>query len=181
MSPTDCSRRGVHDVDLSEVIAHAGVDETTLASHFPTKDELVLAVLDLRGQRWTVEFVETEARRLGTTPEDQLLAIFDVFDRWFHQDDFDACTFINILLEMGWDHPLGRACVAHLENIRNIVATLAKEAELNDPDRFARSWHILMKGSIISAAEGDFESAQLAKELGRSLIQQHRRNAPEPV
>ena len=46
--------------------------------------------------------------RRGDTPEEQLLAIFDVFDEWFRRDDFEACSFINVLLEMGTEHPAGR-------------------------------------------------------------------------
>jgi hypothetical protein len=37
-------------------------------------------------------------------------------------------------------------------------------------DAFARSWHILMKGSIISAAEGDLDAAKRAQALARLLI-----------
>ena len=51
---------------------------------------------------------------------------------------------------------------------------MATEAGLRDPAEFARSWHILMKGSIIAAAEGDTEAAQRAKAMGRLLIEQHR-------
>jgi hypothetical protein len=32
---------------------------------------------------------------------------------------------------------------------------LAAEADLRDPAEFALSWHILMKGSIVQADEGD--------------------------
>jgi hypothetical protein len=45
--------------------------------------------------------VEAEARRRGSTPEERLLAVFDVFDDWFRSDGFDTCTFVNVLLEMG--------------------------------------------------------------------------------
>ena len=41
-------------------------------------------------------------------------------------------------------------------------------------DSFARSWHILMKGSIISAAEGDVEAAPRGKAMARFLIDQFR-------
>jgi hypothetical protein len=54
------------------------------------------------------------------------------------------------------------------------VRRLADEAGLRDSENFARSWHILMKGSIIAAAEGDLDAAQRAKALGRSLIVDHR-------
>ena len=55
---------------------------------------------------------------------------------------------------------------------------LAEEASLSDPDSFARSWHILMKGSIVSAAEGDPNAAQRAKAMARRLIEDHSRTAP---
>ena len=168
------SRRGVRDVGINEVIASAGVAKATLYRHFPSKKDLVLAFLERREQRWTHEWLETEARRRGATPEEQILAIFDVFGEWFRRDDFEACAFINVLLEMGTDHSAGKACVGHLEHIRGVVSGLAEEAGLDDPDSFARSCHILMKGSIVSAAEGDVEAAQRAKAMARLLVEQHR-------
>jgi AcrR family transcriptional regulator len=175
------SRRGIRDVGVDEVIARAGVAKASLYRHFPSKDDLVVAFLDLREERWTVGWVEAEARRRGGTPEEQLLAIFGLFDEWFHRDDFEACSFINVLLEMGPAHPAGTASVQHLANIRSIVSTLAEEAGLREPDSFARSWHILMKGSIVSAAEGDAEAAQRARSMARLLIEQHRRPPRESV
>ncbi len=102
------------------------------------------------------------------------MAIFDVFDEWFRREDFEACSFINVLLEMGPEHPLGKASMRHLENIRSMVSGLAEEAGLRDPDSFARSWHILMKGSIVSAAEGDLEAAHRAQSMARQLIDEYR-------
>jgi AcrR family transcriptional regulator len=168
------SRRGVRGVGIEEVIENASVAKATLYRHFRTKDELVLAFLAQREQAWTLGFVELEARRRGTTAEERLLAIFDVFDEWFRRDDFEACSFINVLLEMGSQHVVGRASIDYLENIRSVVGGLAEEAELRDPASFARSWHILMKGSIISAAEGDLDAAQRAQAMARLLIEQHR-------
>ena len=168
------SRRGIRDVGIDEIVADAGVAKATLYRHFKSKDDLVLAFLKQREERWTVGFVEAEARRRGATPEERLLAIFDVFDEWFRREDFDACAFINVLLEMGPDHPVGKASIVHLDNIRAVVSTLASEAGLRDPETFARSWHILMKGSIISATEGDLDAARRAKSMARLLVEQYR-------
>ena len=168
------SRRAVRDVGIDEVIERAGVAKATLYRHFPSKDDLVIAFLERREERWTMAWVEAEARRRGDTPEDQLLAIFELFDEWFHRDDFEACAFVNVLLEMGPAHPVGQASVRHLASIRSVVGRLAEEAALRDPESFARSWHILMKGSIVSAAEGDAEAAQRARSMAQLLIAQHR-------
>ncbi|MGH3448107.1 MAG: TetR/AcrR family transcriptional regulator, partial [Nocardioidaceae bacterium] len=149
------ARRGIRDVGIDEVIATAGVAKATLYRHFASKTDLVLAFLVERERRWTYATVENGATSRADTPEEQLLAIFDVFADWFARDDFEACSFINVLLEMGPEHPAGRASIDHLATIRQVVERLAADAGLTDPVGFAQSWHLLMKGAIISTAEGD--------------------------
>jgi AcrR family transcriptional regulator len=168
------SRRGIRDVGIDELIARAGVAKATLYRHFPSKDDLVAAFLEQREQLWSREWVEHEATKRGATGEERLLAIFDLFDEWFHQEGFEGCSFINVLLEMGGQNPAGRASVRHLENIRSIVRRFAEAEGLRDPGAFAHSWHILMKGSIVAATEGDAEAARRAKSMARLLIAQHR-------
>ena len=168
------SRRGIQAVGVNEVTERAGVATATLYRHFPSKDKLVLAFLDLREQRWTKDIIEAEAMRRGSNPEERLLAIFDVLDEWFHRDDFEAGSFIKVLLELGPKHPAGGASVLHLEQLRAIGRRLAEEAGLRDTESFARSWHILMEGSIVVAAEGDVEAARRAKAMARLLIDQYR-------
>jgi AcrR family transcriptional regulator len=164
----------VRDVGIDEIIERADVAKATMYRHFPAKDDLVVAFLARREERWTLDWVEAEARSRGATPEEHLLAIFDVFGEWFARDDFEGCSFINVLLELGAAHPAGAASVRHLQNIRGVVATLATEARLRNPDEFARCWHILMKGAIVQAAEGDRAAAQRAQEMARALIERHR-------
>jgi len=170
------TRRGIRAVGNDEVIAVSGVAKATLYRHFPSKNDLVLAVLQRREELWTLGLVEQQSRLRGETPEEQLLAIFDVFHDWFQKrEDFDGCSFINVLIELGAAHPAGQASIQYLDNIRTIVRERAEAAGLVDVDDFARSWHILMKGSIIAAAEGDLQAAQRAQLMGRSLIERHRR------
>lgn len=168
------SRRGVRGVGVNELISRSGVAKASFYRHFASKDELVLAVLERRDRQWTVDAIISEARRRGDTPEEQLLAIFDVFADWFARDDFEACSFVNILLEMGPGHPLGQASVDYLAKVRGHVQQLAEEAGLRDAENFSRSWHILMKGSVVSAVEGDRAAAGRARQLAGWLIAHHR-------
>ena len=168
-------RRGIRAVGTDEVIARAGVAKATLFRHFATKNDLVLAVLERREQLWTHGLIEAQSGLLGNTPEEQLLAIFDVMHDWFQsRDGYEGCSFINVLLELGADHPAGRASVAHIDNVRDIVRQRALAAGLTDVEDFASSWHILMKGAIILAAVGDLEAARRAQKMARSLIEQHK-------
>ena len=168
-------RNSIRSVGIDQVVERADVAKATLYRHFPSKDDLVVAFLAQREERWTKAWVEAESQRRGSTPEERLLAIFDLFGEWFERGDFEGCSFINVLLETGdRGDPVGRASTEHLANIRAIIRSRAAEAGLRDPEEFAHSWHILMKGSIVAAAEGDRQAAKRAQTMGRLLIDAHR-------
>jgi len=168
------ARHGIQAIGVDEIIRQAGVAKASFYHHFASKDALVLEFLDLREQRWTRAWIEAEATRRAATPEEQLLAIFDLFDEWFHREDFEADSFVNVLLELGPAHPAGKASIEHIDNVRAIITKLAEDAGLRATDSFTRSWHILMKGSIVCAAAGDAEAAKRAQAMAKLLIEQHR-------
>jgi hypothetical protein len=120
--------------------------------------------------------LEAEIKRRATSPEDRLLAIFDVFDGWFHKRSFEGCSFINVLLESKINSPVRKAASVHLAKIRAIVRGLAEEANLNEPEKFAQAWHMLMKGSIISAGEGNRNAAREAKYAAQLIIEGWKRD-----
>ncbi|BAX92066.1 TetR/AcrR family transcriptional regulator [Mycobacterium shigaense] len=169
------SKRGIRAVGTDEVIVRAAVAKATLYRHFATKNDLVLAVLQRREEIWTHGLVEAQSEARGHTPEERLLAIFDVLHDWFQlRNGYEGCSFINVLLELGPDHPAGQACVTHIDHVRDIVRSRAVDAGLRDVEGFASSWHILMKGAIVLAAVGDLDAALRAKKMARGLIEEHR-------
>jgi AcrR family transcriptional regulator len=166
------SRQGIRAVGIDSIIDRSGVARMTLYRHFASKDALVLAFLERREQRWTKDWLQAEVERRATEPGERLLAIFDVFDEWFQRPDFEGCSFVNVLLEISDPaHDLNRASADYLARIRAFVESLASEAGVPDPDDFARQWHILMKGSIVSAGEGDRWAARRAQEVGALLLE----------
>jgi AcrR family transcriptional regulator len=168
------SREGTRSVGVDAVIARAGTAKMTLYRNFPSKDDLILDFLRRREQLWTLGWLEAESQRRGETPRDQLLAIFDVFSEWFSKPDFEGCSFLTTMIEVNDpDHPVHQAAVVYLANIRSYIERLAAEAGIRDTDSFARKWHILMKGSIMAAHEGDAAAADRARELGELLLAQH--------
>jgi AcrR family transcriptional regulator len=166
------SRHGIRAVGVDRIIATSGVAKMSLYRHFQSKEALVLAFLQEREKRWTMEWLHAEASRRADDGTGRLLAIFDVFDEWFRKADFEGCSFINVLLEFGeLEHPLRRATTTHLATIRGLVRDFAEDAGVADPEAVAAQWHILMKGSIVAAGEGDREAARRAQRLGRLLLE----------
>jgi AcrR family transcriptional regulator len=168
------SRDGTQSVGIDAVIAHAGAAKMTLYRNFRSKDELILDFLRRREQLWTREWLQAEAQKRGRTPQSRLLAIFEVFGEWFADPDFDGCAFLTTMIEIkDPDSPVRQASVQHLANIREFIKALAAEAGIADTDAFARQWHILMKGSIMAAHEGDLAAACRARGLGVLLLRSH--------
>jgi AcrR family transcriptional regulator len=166
------SRHGIRAVGIDAIIQRSGVARMTLYRTFGSKDELVLAFLERRERRWTKDWLQHEAEHRAADPAERLLAIFDVFDEWFQRDDFEGCSFINVLLETADpESVVHRASADQLARIRAYVAGLAREAGVADPERLAHKWHILMKGSIVAAGEGDHEAARRAREVAELVLQ----------
>jgi AcrR family transcriptional regulator len=169
------SRHGLQAVGINSVVERSGVAKRTLYRNFASKDDLVVEFLRMREERWTKGWLQRAVEARATEPDERLLAVFDVFHGWFQQDDLEGCSFINVLLEVDdRSSAVRQAAVDHLANIRSYLETLASEAGVRQPDAFARRWHILMKGSIVAAQEGDREAARRAREIGRLLLAQER-------
>jgi len=164
------SANGVNQVGIDTILAKSGCAKASLYSNFDTKVGLAIAFLDRREAVWTRGWLESEINRRASSPKDRLLAIFDVFDGWFRKKSFEGCSFINVLLETKPGSPVHRAAAIHLAKIRAIVRGLAEEANLQDSEKFAQIWHMLMKGSIVSAGEGNRNAALEAKHAARLVL-----------
>jgi len=174
------TRHGTRAVGVDTIIEQSGVAKMTLYRHFRSKQELVCAFLERRETLWTFDWLRNEVCKASTDPLERLMAIFDVFNRWFQQKDFEGCSFINVLLEYNLDSPMRQAAAAHLAGIRSFLKELASEARLAEIHAFADTWHILMKGSIVAAGEGDHDAAVRAKNVAAGLLE-HTLSSAEAV
>ena len=164
------ARNGISKVGIDTILAKSGCAKASLYDNFGSKVDLAVAFLDRREAVWTRDWLEAEVKRRASTADGRLLAIFDVFDGWFRKKTFEGCSFINVLLESDIESPVRRAAAVHLAKIRAIIHGLANEAHLRDPEKFAQAWHMLMKGSIVSAGEGNKNAARDAKRAARLIL-----------
>jgi len=162
---------GIQAVGIDRIVAEAGVAKTTLYHHFRSKDDLVLAVLELRGDLWTRGWLVPAIERRDGSAEERLLATFDALGEWFGQDDYEGCLFANTLLEARPGSPVGAAASAGLAEVRAYLSMLAGEAGAPDPEGLARQLQILMLGAIVAAVEGNRAAAAEARPVAELLLE----------
>jgi AcrR family transcriptional regulator len=170
------AHRGIQAVGIDAIIERSGVARQTLYRHFASKQDLVLAFLERREELWTKDWLQSEVERRSADPEKRLLAVFDVFDGWFRTPGFEGCSFINVILEITDPaDPVHQAGASYLMKIRDFLEDLARRAGIADAENFARQWHILMKGSIVAAAEGDEDAARRAQQVATIALRDAQR------
>ncbi|MGN6425539.1 MAG: TetR/AcrR family transcriptional regulator [Leifsonia sp.] len=160
--------RGFHAVGMDAVRDAAGVSLRRLYAAFPSKDDLVLAVLEKRHRMWTDGVSARVASAAG--PEAKLLAIYDYLADWFVEDTFRGCGFINAFGELGAADPrVAEVARAHKESFQRFVAELAAEAGANPA--LAPQLAILAEGAQTTAAiAGTPDAAADARAAAHVLI-----------
>jgi AcrR family transcriptional regulator len=165
------SREGINAVGIDRIIAAAPVAKATLYHHFASKEDLVCAFLDLRGKRWTADWLQAEIERRAADGEARAIAVFDALDEWINRPDFEGCSFINTLIEIGnRGGPIHTTTIRHLDAIRAMLEGYAKEAGAANPRDTAFQLQILMMGAIVSARRGDGQAARRARTLAELLV-----------
>ncbi len=96
-------REGIRATGVDKVIAEAGVTKVTFYRHFPSKDALILAFLDLRHRRWMDWFVDALDRHVAGNRRRP--AVVSAIEEWLTADSFRGCAFINSVNEIGADLP----------------------------------------------------------------------------
>ncbi len=164
-------RDGFHATGIDKILAEAGVAKMTLYNHFKSKDELILAALRRRDETFRNGFMR-DIERLGKTPGERLLAIFDVLEEWFRGRKFTGCTFINASAEFAPpDDPIHAAAAEHKRLVLAYMVELTTAAQAKDPDALARGLMLLMEGAVVMAyVAGQSSAAAQAKKTAKILL-----------
>jgi AcrR family transcriptional regulator len=168
--------RGIQAVGMDALRAEAGVPLKRLYQLFPAKEAIVEQVLHRRHDLWN-SLVET-AVATTPAPRDRLLAIYDMLARWFDEDDFRGCVFINTFGELGTTSPrLATIIRGHKAEFQARLAELCAEA--GAPAGLAPQLAILAEGAQTTAAiAGTNEAAGHARAAAEILIDLALRRTP---
>ncbi|MEV4812167.1 TetR/AcrR family transcriptional regulator [Micromonospora avicenniae] len=160
--------RGIQAVGMDALRVEAGVSLKRLYQLFPSKESIVEEVLQRRRRLWN-GMVEA-AVETGETPRAKLLAVYDMLARWFDEDDFRGCVFINTFGELGANAP--RVADLVREHKAQFQARLAElVADAGGPTSLASQLAILAEGAQTTAAiAGTSDAAVHARTAAATLI-----------
>lgn len=162
---------GFHAVGLDRVLEEVGVTKTTFYNHFPSKDDLIVAVLEDRDRR-DMDSLLAAMQRTGDSPRDRILVLFDVIDAWFHDPGFNGCLFINAAVQFpNRNDPVHQAARKHAENLERAVRELGAAGRAADPVALARQIAMLVTAAITTRhAAGDLSAASTVRAMATVLL-----------
>jgi len=166
---------GVRAVGIDRIIAEAGIAKATLYAHFPSKDDLVLAVLRHREEAVTGFFAEAVARHRKQAP-DPLRAFFAALKEWFQAPGFRGCAFQNAVIELADpDHPGTEFVRGHKKRFHEFLTGLVREAVGPAGDAVSPAVAVLVEGAIITAlVDCSPAAADVARDAALRLTGQTR-------
>lgn len=164
-------RNGIAATGMDLLVKTAGVSRKSVYRYFANKDELVIAALQRRDERW-MQWLRNEVEHYSTTGE-RLLGVFSALKTWFGSDDFRGCAFINTSGETGDPHnPVRQLAKAHKQKLFEYALELCQAHGTPDPERQAAHLLILIDGAItVALVMGDTTAADNAQSMARTLLQ----------
>jgi len=164
-------RDGIRAVGIDRIIAEANVAKMSLYKHFPSKDDLILAVLKYR-EEGVLEFFRSATDRHGKKAKTPLRAFFAALKEWFEAPGFRGCAFQNAAVELADpDHPGTEFVRGNKERFGEFLRGLVEEAVGKSAAKVAPAVALLVEGAIVTAViQGKPDAADVARDAALKLV-----------
>ncbi len=143
------TERGVIPVTLEEVADRAGLTLAELTAAYPTKRDLVVAVL----QRWHGAWRRALDRIASSEsdPRDEVLAIFGYLEECFEDEGWRGCAFINGHAELGRQDPgVAELAREHFLDVQRHLTLVCERGAM--PAHIAQGLSLLIEGARVESA-----------------------------
>lgn len=164
-------RDGVRAVGIDRIIAEAGVAKMSLYKHFPSKDDLILAVLKHR-EEGVLAFFRAAMERHGKRAKNPIRAFFAALKDFFESPGFRGCPFQNAAVELADPaHPGSEFVRGHKQRFSEFLRGLVEQTVGKAAAKVAPAVAILVEGAIMTAViQGNPEAADVARDAALRLV-----------
>src|SRR6476619_3753205 len=166
-------QEGVRAVGIDRIIAEAEVAKMSLYNHFPSKDDLILAVLKHREES-VLQFFRSSMERHAKKAKNQLRAFFAALKDFFESPGFRGCPFQNAAVELADPLHHGSEFVrGHKQRFSEFLRGLVEETVGKAGAKFAPVVSVLVEGAIVTAViQGNSDAADVARDAALKLVNQ---------
>jgi len=166
-------QEGVRAAGIDRILAEANVAKMTLYTHFPSKDDLILAALKHREQG-VLESFRSAMERHGKKTKSPLRAFFAALKDFFESPGFRGCPFQNAAVELADPTHAGTEFVrGHKQRFSQFLRGLVEETVGKATVKVAPAVSILVEGAIVTAViQGNSDSADVARDAALKLVGQ---------
>jgi AcrR family transcriptional regulator len=164
-------QEGVRAVGIDRIIAEAEVAKMSLYKHFPSKDDLILAVLVYREQA-VLAFFRAAMERHSKKTKNSLRAFFAALKDLFESPGFRGCPFQNAAIELADPAHPGTAFVrGHKQRFSEFLRGLVEEIVGKGGAKVAPAVSVLVEGAIATAVvQGNPDAADVARDAALKLV-----------
>jgi AcrR family transcriptional regulator len=142
-------QQGIRAIGVDTIIAKSEVAKTTFYRYFPAKDDLVVAYLEERNQRFW-ELFEAAVSQSQGKPKQQLLAIFGWLDGLLASPDSQGCPFLIVASEFPeTDYPGHQVAIVHKTKLRDRLTALATASGIKRADELSAGLMLLIDGAFV--------------------------------
>lgn len=166
------NRYGFHATGVDRIVAAAKVAKKTLYSHFPSKEDLILAALARKQAAFKEKFVP--ALLTGTAdPKQRLLMLFEMAKGWYSDPDFYGCLFVNAAVEYSDPgHPINACARQFKTDLRGFIREQAVQGGAKDPDTLADQIALLFEGATtVAQVSARPDAATTARQIAAALVE----------
>ena len=163
--------QGIRATGVDAIAKAANTTKMSLYRYFPSKDDLIVAVLRQHTENFRTWFI-TQVEAKADQPKAQLLAMFDVTSELMTSPEFRGCALINATAEFPQETgPVHQVSAEFYDSFRHYIADLATESQLKNPENLAFQLSLLIEGALVSEQmKRQSGAAKQAKQAAIMLI-----------
>ena len=155
---------GINTVGIDRIIEHAGVAKASLYDCFGSKEELVRAYLQERGDLRKARINERLSQ--FDNPADQILAVFDLLGELAAQPDYRGCAFVRARVDANASDKIKSVVAESRAFLLEKFTDLCRTGGAADPELLASQLVLLYDGATISAyVDGNRNAIATARSL----------------
>jgi AcrR family transcriptional regulator len=168
-------RDGFRSVGIDQVLGDVGISKTAFYKHFESKEDLMLAALEMQNVWLQETFRSMICDRGGPSAIGRLHAVLDVVDHILETDEFQGCIFVNAAMEFPLLHePAHVLASRNKEAIEDIVHNFALEAGATDPRALAQELCLIIEGAYVTRhVTGNKQTIEIARRIATQIITTH--------